>query len=185
MANLKSTPVDVNLENSTWPRCYLLLLVPIVLFMVALYIPPRVISDSAVGLFALRRMLDGGVLNTIATPDPANIANDVVTFLTWWSPGQYLAPGIFVWLGASYGLALSLTTLLATLIGVLGWIQVARSFAVSSFVLCIFLLGLCTFPYVTQRFLGYWGGELLLFATAPWSLYAMRWSADELSLIHI
>jgi hypothetical protein len=180
MANLKSTPVDVqDLEHSTWRNCYLLLLVPIILFVVSLYIPPSVISDSAVGLFALRRMLDGDALNTIATPDPANIANDVVTFLTWWSPGQYLVPGIFLWLGASYGVALSLTTLLATLIGVVGWIQVARSFAVSSFVVCVFVLGLCTFPYVTQRFLGYWGGELLLFATAPWSLYTMRWSANK------
>src|SRR5262249_44142594 len=49
----------------------------------------------------------------------------------------------------------------------------------SSFVLFIFVLGLSTFPYVTQRFLMYWGGEVLLFAIAPWSLYAMRWAANK------
>jgi hypothetical protein len=168
-------------ENSIfpWGSWYVLLLVPFILFLGSLYIPPTVISDSAVGFFALRRMLDGEAFNTITTPDPANIANDAVTFLTWWSPGQYLAPGIFIWLGISYGVALSLTTLLATLIGVVGWIQVARSFSVSSFVLSVFVFGLSTFPYVTQRFLWYWGGELLLFATAPWALYAMRWSANK------
>jgi hypothetical protein len=62
---------------------------------------------------------------------------------------------------------------------VVGRIQVARSFAVSSFVLFVFTLGLTTFPYVTNSFPIYTDGELLLFATAPWSLYAMRWSADK------
>src|SRR5262249_16087409 len=82
-------------------------------------------------------------------------------------------------LGMPHGVALSLTALMATLIGVVGWIQVARSFAVGSYVLLVFTLGLTTFPYVTNSFRVYAGGELLLFATAPWSLYAMRWSADK------
>ena len=125
---------------------YLPLLVPIILFLGSLYIPPMVATDSGVGFLALRSMLDGGAFNRITVPDPANIANDVAIFLTWWSPGQYLVPGGFIWLGTNYGLAVSLTTLIATLIGVFGWIQVARSFAVSSFVLFTFVLGLNTFP---------------------------------------
>jgi hypothetical protein len=128
-------------------------------------------------------MLGGGAFNSIATPDPANISNDVVTFLTWWSPGQYLVPGSFILLGTSYGLAVSLTTFIATLIGVAGWIQIARSFAVRPVVLFVFVFGLTTFPYVTQHFLMYWGGEVLLFATAPWSLYAMRWSANKSAIV--
>src|SRR5262245_38900929 len=182
MARLKGR-ADVNIqENSTacWDySSYSLLLVPIILFLASLYIPPWVVSDSGVGFLALASMLKGGSFNSVTTPDPANIANDVTTFVIWWSPGQYLVPGLFIWLGASYGVALSLTTLIATLIGLVGWIQVVRSFAVSSWVLFVFVLGLVTFPYVTQRFLGYWGGEVLLFATAPWSLYAMRWAANK------
>ena len=170
-------------DRSFGYSCYVLLLIPIILFLNSLYIPPTVISDSAVGLLALRNMLGGGAFNTIITPDPANVANDLLTFLTWWSPGQYLAPGFFIWLGTSYGVALSLTTLIATVTGVLGWMQVARSFGVSYFVLFVFVLGLNTFPYVTQRFLGYWGGEMLLFAIAPWALFAMRWSAHKRPII--
>jgi hypothetical protein len=162
---------------------YLPLLVPIILFIGSLYIPPMVASDSGDGFLALRSMLDGGAFNCITVPDPADIARDVAIFLTWWSPGQYLVPGSFIWLGTSYGLALSLTALIATLIGVLGWIQVARSFAVRSFVLFNFVLGLTTFAYVTLSFQLYWGGELLLFATAPWALYAMRWSANKSPLL--
>ena len=158
---------------------YLPLLVPIILFLGSLYIPPMIYIDSGVGFLALRSMLEGGAFNSITVADPANIANDVAIFLTWWSPGQYLVPGSFIWLGTSYGLALSLTALIATLIGVVGWIQVARSFAVSSFVLFVFVLGLNTFSYVTLPFRMYHGGELLLFAAAPWSLYAMRWAANK------
>ena len=158
---------------------YLPLLVPIILFIGSLYIPPIIFIDSGIGFLALRSMLEGGAFNNITVADPANIANDVAIFLTFASPGQYLVPGIFIWLGTSYGLALSLTALVATLIGVVGWIQVARSFAMSSFVLFVFVLGLSTFTYVTLPFRMYHGGELLLFAAAPWSLYAMRWAANK------
>jgi hypothetical protein len=158
---------------------YVPLLIPIILFLGSLYIPPRMVPDSGVGFLVLRSMLAGGPFNTTTFPDPANLANDVVTFSSWFSPGQYLVPGGFIWLGTNYGLALSLTALLATLIGVLGWIQVARSFAVSFFVLFVFMLGLSTFSYVTSPFRAYAGGEVLLFAAAPWSLYAMRWAINR------
>jgi hypothetical protein len=152
---------------------YLLLSVPIILFIVSLYVPPTMIPDSGVGFFVLRHMLEGGAFNTFTTPDASNIAEDTVIFLTWWTPGQYLVPGAFVWLGVNYGLALSLTSLVATVIGIVGWIQLARSFGVSPAVLFLFALGLTTFSYVTVPFRTYHGGELLLFAVAPWSLYVM------------
>ena len=162
---------------------YLPLVIPIILFVVSLYIPPKILGDSGIGFLALRSMLEGGAFNSITVPDPDNIANDVTIFLTWWSPGQYLVPGVFIWLGTSYGLAVSLTALIATLVGAIGWIQVARTFAVSSFVLFFFVLGLSTFAYVTLPFRSYWGGELLLFATAPWSLYAMRWASNKSAVL--
>jgi hypothetical protein len=158
---------------------YLPLLVPIILFLSSLYIPPKIFTDSGVGFLALRSMLEGGPFNSITSADPANIANDIAIFLTFYTPGQYLVPGFFIWLGTSYGLAVSLTSLIATLIGVVGWIQVARSFSMRPFVLFVFVLGLNTFSYVTLQFRMYHGGELLLFATAPWSLYAMRWSVNK------
>jgi hypothetical protein len=187
MASLKSRPDDLKRQQNLialWDYgCYVPLLVPFTCFLGSLYISPTMISDSGAGFLALRSMLDGGAFNRFTAPDPANIANDVATFMTWWSPGQYLVPGIFIWFGTSYGIAISLTTIIATFIGVVGWIQVARSFAVSSFVLFVFALGLNTFPYVTEHFLRYWGGELLLFAIAPWSLYAMLWSTNKPPII--
>lgn len=161
------------------PAVYLPLLVPIILFLVSLYIRPTMNFDSGVGFLVLRSMLEGGAFNNVTAPDPANIANDVATFVSWWSPGQYLVPGAFVWLGTDYGIALSLTALISTVIGVIGWAQVARSFAVTPFVSFVFLSGLVTFRYVTLPFQIYNGGEVLLFAAAPWCLYWLRYAVDK------
>ena len=158
---------------------YLLRLIPTILFFVSLHVKPFMYSDSGFGFLALRSMLEGGPFNSVTEPDAANIANDVSTFLTWWSPGQYLVPGFFVWLGTDYGLAISLTALIATITGVIGWGYVAQSFAVNGFVLYVFLFGLVTFRYVTLPFRIYNGGELLLFAAAPWSLYWLRDSINK------
>jgi hypothetical protein len=157
--------------------------IPIVLFMVSLVIRPTVTFDSGFGLLVLRSMLEGGALNVVPAPDPADLARDTATFLAWWTPGQYLVPGAFVWLGVDYGLAVSLTTLIATLVGVTGWVQVARSFAVTPFVILVFAFGLVTFRHVTLAFQNYNGGEALLFAVAPWSLYALRWAVDRSAIV--
>jgi len=166
-------------QNSHVARVYILLLVPVTLFVIALFIRPQMTFDTASGFMALRSMLDGGSFNYVTSPDPGNIANNIETFLTWWSPGQYLMPGIFVWLGANYGLAISLTTLLGAVIGVLGWAQIARSFDVSCFVLFLFILGLVTFYYATVPFSVFNGGDVVLFAVLPWSLSALQWAAQK------
>jgi hypothetical protein len=98
---------------------YLPLVIPIILFLVSLYSRPTMYFDSGSGFLVLRSMLQGAAFNTSIVPDPANIANDVATFESWWSPGQYLVPGAFVWLGSDYGLALALTALISTIIGLI------------------------------------------------------------------
>jgi hypothetical protein len=156
--------------------CYVPLLIPIILFLVSLYIRPTIQVDSGFGFLALRSMLEGSGFNMVSEPDAANIANDVAEFQVWWTPGQYLVPGVLVWLGMSYGVAVSLTTFLSTVIGVIGWAQVARSFGVTRFVLLAFLSSLVTFRYATLSFQMYHGGEILLFAVVPWCLYLQRYA---------
>src|SRR5262245_13860499 len=113
MASLYDTGMGKNPKSTRMPRLvlpitlgrispnrvvYLPLSVPMILFLTSLYIPPRIVPDSINGFLAFRDMLAGGAFNSIASPDPDNIANDVVAFLTLWSPGQYLVPGSFIWL---------------------------------------------------------------------------------------
>jgi hypothetical protein len=162
---------------------YIALAVPVMLFIVSLSIPPTIEWDSGIGFIVLRSMLEAGAFNVLTEPDHADISRDLATFLSLWSPGQYIVPGAFVWLGTNYGLALSLTTLIATLIGVIGWVQVARSFAVTSFVLIVFVSGLVSFHFATFPFRNYHGGEILLFAAAPWALYVLQWGVDKPFLI--
>jgi hypothetical protein len=160
-------------------KLYMLLLVPVALFTISLFVRPQMTFDTAQGFIVLRNMLAGGAFNYLPTPDPANIARDTETFLTWWSPGQYLVPGVFVAFGASYGLAMSLTTLMATLIGVLGWIRIAVSFDISRSALFLFAFGLVTFSYATVPFAIFNGGDVVLFAVLPWALSALQWAARQ------
>lgn len=169
-----------DLKRGTLPcSIYLLLLIPLVLFVVSLQVRPTINFDSGSGFLVLRSMLAGGRFNDAITPDPANIANDISTYQTWWSPGQYLVPGIFVWCGASYGVAVCLTALICTLTGALGWAKVAQRFAVTPFVLFWFVFGLVTFRYTTLAFRIYNGGETLLFAAAPWCFLWLRDAAER------
>jgi hypothetical protein len=161
------------------------LAVPVMLFIVSLKIPPTIEWDSGIGLMVLRNMLGGGAFNILTVPDHADISRDLSTFLSPWSPGQYIVPGAFVYLGTKYGVALSLTTLVANLIGVVGWAQIARSFAVTPFVLILFVSGLVSFHFATFAFRNYHGGEILLFAAAPWALYVLLWGVDKSPLMCI
>jgi hypothetical protein len=124
-------------------------------------------------------MLEGGAFNNVIAPDPNDIASDIRTFLSWWSPGQYLVPGALIRLGMDHELAVSLTALVSIVIGVIGWAQVARSFAVTPFVMIVFLCGLVAFRYGTFPFQMYQGGEVLLLAAAPWCLYWLRQAIDR------
>jgi hypothetical protein len=157
----------------------ILLLIPVTFFIVSLFIPSTMTFDTAAGFIVFRSMLAGGAFNYGTSPDPTNIANDIHTFLAWWSPGQYLAPGAFVWLGTDDGLALSLTGLIAVVVGVIGWARIARRYNVSCFVLVLFLLGLETFHYALWPFRFFNGGETLLFAVLPWSLSALQWAIQK------
>lgn len=162
---------------------YVLLLVPVASFIVALFVRPAMVYDTAAGFLVLRDMLDGGPFNYYASPDPANIADNIETFMAWWTPGQYLAPGLFVSLGANVGLAICLTALIAAVVGVLGWIRIARNYEVSCFVLGLFVIGLVTFHYTLLPFRLYNGGEVLLFAVLPWSLLALQWALQKRSAV--
>jgi hypothetical protein len=49
----------------------------------------------------------------------------------------------------------------------------------------MFIFGLVSFRFATYAFWTYHGGEVLLFAAAPWALYVLRWTVDKPALICI
>ena len=96
--------------------------------------------------------------------------------------------GSFYLVGVKYGLAISLTILLATCVGLAGWARIAVKTGAPPFVEFLFVMALAAFQFNTGGgrsggFLNYHGGEVLLFAAAPWSLLALLKCVDARPLI--
>ncbi|EKD75683.1 MAG: hypothetical protein ACD_44C00049G0006 [uncultured bacterium] len=157
---------------------------PILYGIVAYLIKPQMNYDSAWGLLVLRSMVRGGEFNFQVYPNFNNLAFDTARFITWWSPGQYTIPGMFTFFGITLGTALVLTSVLFSLLGVVGWFYLFRLIGFSRkdvFITCIAIVGNLFFY---RHFIQYHGGELLLFGVAPW-LISIVWTFRKLPLISI
>jgi hypothetical protein len=150
--------------------------VPIVLFLTSLRVPPEVDVDPGNGFLVLRSMQRGAAFNRLLLPDPADITRNVQEVLAWWTPGQYLVPGLFESLGFRIGTAICLTVLIATLGGLVGWMRVATRIGAPSRVTNQFLLALATVYFVPHGFRVYNGGEVLLFGCTPWAFLALLYA---------
>jgi hypothetical protein len=146
------------------------------MFVASLRVLPEVTADSGCGFLVLRSMQRGAAFNVALMPDPLDITRDVGAFQTWWSPGQYLVPGMLETLGLRIGVAISLTILLATVCGLVGWRRVATMIDAPRGVTNQFVFGLATVHFVQAGFRVYHGGEVLLFACAPWALLAVLYA---------
>jgi hypothetical protein len=138
------------------------------LTITSLLVPPSLSHDAGWGMREWQTLKAGGPLNHIITPDPADISRDQSNFVSWWSPGQYLIPGVLTLLGLQLGSALSITSGVSLLVCLLGWIYVARYFAFSPRMTMLLVVLIATFRYSTLPFGIYNGGEILLQALTPW-----------------
>jgi hypothetical protein len=139
---------------------------------IGLLVPPSMSHDAGWGVQELRTRAGGGPINSIISPDAADISRDRVSRITWWSPGQYMVPGVFTLLGLRLGVALSLTAGVSLLCCLLGWIQFAKYFALGPTITILLVLLVATFRYSTLPFGIYNGGEILLQGITPWLFLA-------------
>jgi hypothetical protein len=142
------------------------------LTLASLLAPPSLSHDAGWGMLEWRTLATGGPLNSIVGPDTTDISRDRGRYVTWWSPGQYLTPGIFTLLGIRLGVALSLTAGVSLLCSLLGWIQVAKHFLLSPRTAMLTVALVATFRYSTLPFGIYNGGEILLQGLTPWLILA-------------
>jgi hypothetical protein len=142
------------------------------LTLVSLLVPPSLSHDAGWGMLEWRTYATGGPINSIVGPDAADISRDRARFVTWWSPGQYLTPGILTLLGIRLGAALSLTAGISLLCCLLGWIQVAKHFLLGPRTATLLVVFIATFRYSTLPFGIYNGGEILLQGLTPWLILA-------------
>jgi len=131
--------------------------------------------DPAVGLLAWLNFIEGGTWNTIATPDPNNIAQTIEVAVSWWPPGQYLFPGLFHCLGLSLGGAALLIAFFATLSGAIGLAALARDLGAPLKSLAWISSSYACSIYSLVNFYQFGGGEPLIMGLWPWvALVAWR-----------
>jgi hypothetical protein len=137
-------------------------------FATALIERPKVDTDASAGMLVWQSMQRGAAWNCALEPDPADIARDRQNFLTWWSPGQYLAVGPLHSLGASWGVAIAVATFLCSLCGLLGYWWLYRRLGFSGPTSAWAAGTLAVAWQVTRNYSEFSGGDLPLFAVSPW-----------------
>ncbi|CAN0164131.1 unnamed protein product [Phaeothamnion confervicola] len=115
-------------------------------------------------------MKRGGPFNEMPIPDPSDISRDMGYFVAWWSPGQYLVPGFFEALGFNLGQAITTTVALGSALGLIGLHFLYRSWGFPPLSIAVTLLVLAGNRLFSHQFAYYGGGEIILFALAPWFL---------------
>jgi hypothetical protein len=160
-----------------------LFLIFLCLSVSSFFIPQVLGEDPGTALAAWRSMRQGAPFNTIKIPDPQNLSNSIYLFLTWWTPGQYLLPGWLSQLGMSLGLASLIVTIVFSALGLWGWYCVYRLLKIDYQIIFFCLLMMVTSRLFTINFINYTGGEVLIFGTQPWSIYALlKWQKKPIFL---
>jgi hypothetical protein len=166
--------------------------VQLAFFATSLVERPKLGSDGSTGLLVWQAMERGGHWNCATEPAPADISVDREEFLTWWSPGQYLAIGPLHWMGLTWGAAIASATLVCSLVGIAGYWRLYRllGFGATTSAWGAGAISLCW--HETGNYSQFFGGELPLFAACPWLLACVLWmrplrwwSALPFSLIYL
>jgi hypothetical protein len=144
----------------------------------AFVVVPEMYSDSAYGFMVWDSMLRGAAFNHLIRPDTADIARDISEFFAVWSPGQYVLAGLVEQLGLGLGVAMNLVTTVFTVLGLVGWYRLYRSWNFPAPSAGIAILIIAGSRHFALPFGIYNGGEVLLFGALPWFLLLLgRWSA--------
>lgn len=147
--------------------------------LVSIVVRPAMFSDSAFGFLVWDSMVRGAGFNQLVGPNPADIAHDTAEFLTTWSPGQYIFPGLLETLGLPLGVAIALVTTIFAAVGLAGWYALYRSFGFPVRTVMIATTITLFARHLTLSFGIYTGGEILLFGLAGWFIL-LAWHLREL-----
>ncbi|MDN5286192.1 MAG: hypothetical protein JWR38_2466 [Mucilaginibacter sp.] len=147
-------------------------LIVIVMGVMIFIYPTSIFPDSCWGFQVLRKMQMGGGFNLAIKPDPADIAKNYSEFLTWWSPGQYLAPYFFKSLfGLNIGQAAAVTSTVFTLLGLTGFYSFFKKAGFTATIAAISVAVIACQQAFVVPYIFYNGGEVLVFGFVGWFLY--------------
>ena len=172
--NLSPQADRPRIDPVTWlpVRVWLLLAaaIPLVYFAVSLWCPPTINSDSVIGFLTWESMQAGAAWNHLRLADHADLTRDHDSFVSWWSPGQYLLCAPWQGLGLNLGQSVSLTVLLSEWLGLAGLWRLFRWLGCAGNVAAVAVF-LVSAGWCMGHFYGmYWGGDVVLFGFTPWLL---------------
>ena len=175
--------------SSRWPAwvptlCFVLIAVLMVGYTVAgAIVRPTMFSDSGWGFLGWYTQDRASAFNFSLGPDPGNIAREVEHFMTTWTPGQHVLPGLLERLGMSLGLAIIVVVAVFSALGLVGFYYLYRAFGFPLETTALALLIVACNRFFNLPFTIYNGGEVLLFGVTPWfvlmawRLRDFRWTA--------
>jgi hypothetical protein len=159
-------------------RKYFFLLVSLLLLVsIYCFITPLVISiDSIYGFLAYKGSLLSHSFNMVTEVSADNVNINEHIFQSWWSPGQWIYPGILnYFLGLRLGVASIIVTILFAVAGLWGYYRVFLHFAFPLKIILASLILLACSSTFYYSYIIYQGGEILEFGTFPWFLlYILR-----------
>ena len=157
------------------PHKIILFVIGVTLVTIGIFsflIPPALFPDPANGFQVLRSMQTGSSFNVFTSPDQSDISQNYSEYITWWSPGQYLAPYFFqLFFNLNLGKAIAITITLSEFSGLAGLYFFFKKIGFSSIIATSSLvLIICQLAFFIPH-VYYNGGETLLFAFEGWFLY--------------
>ncbi len=134
--------------------------------------PPFSIPDPNSGFEVMRSMQHGSGFNILVTPSADDLLKNKSEFLTWWSPGQYLAPyALTLVFGVKIGTASSIITTLSNLLAVTGFYYFFKELGFTKLIASLSVLFIVCQQIFWIPYTSYNGGETLLFGFEGWFLY--------------
>jgi hypothetical protein len=142
----------------------------------ALVARPGMVPDAARGFMVWQSMERGAPFNVVREPRATDISRDTESFMTWWTPGQYMVPGALTKAHLDLGRAIFVTTALCVLSGLGGGYVLFSALGFDRRTAAASLCVIAAWRYVSVGFRTYTGGEILLFGFVPWAVWlALRW----------
>lgn len=134
-------------------------------------------SDTGYQVRALQQNREGvsPTFNTFISPKPADLSQDVASWMVWWAPGNGILLSLIMHLGLNLGTAARILAILCLVVGAGGWSLWIASFALNNWIRLLVSAGLPWSVYVHNAVF-YYGAETLLFAATPWALLVtVKW----------
>ena len=140
---------------------------------------PNMYSDSGWGFVGWYTQARASAFNHSLGPDLSDISREVEAFMSTWTPGQHLVPGLVEKLGMSLGLAIIVVVAVFSVIGLFGWFALYQAFGFPLQSTALALAIIACNRFFNLSFTNYSGGEVLLFGVAPWFIL-MVWRLRDL-----